>query len=1121
MKISLLPAVGKGQGLSFLSNPKFWFLMRVSFILWVSMAISLQLAAFDSVGQSIDQIEVTLEFKNARLSEVLTRIQNDTKINFIYTPDQVDAITNISLERQRRTVKNLLEAVLTNTSLTFKEVDGTVVLFKKKQSTTEGHGNTETAEAVAPEITVTGKVTDVKTGEPLPAVNVVVKGGEGSYGTSTDKNGVYSLSVQDENSTLVFSFIGFKTYEIAVNGRSRIDVALESDLQELREVVINAGYYDVTDKEKTGSISKVTSKVIEKQPVNNPLLSLQGRVPGLSIEQTSGLPGSAMKVSIRGKNSLQNGVDPLYIVDGVPFSSQHIGGDNSSGIYNGFGVSPFYSLSPTDIESVEILKDADATAIYGSRGANGVILITTKRGKSGKAKINLNFSSGISKVPHFLDLMNTKEYLQMRNEALRNDNRSMPITHYDINGTWDTTRYTNWQKEFLGGTARNTIAQASISGGSQTTSYLFSGSYQKETVVFPGTKSAQKGAFLISISNESPNEKFKSRFSTNYVINSSDLNGFDLTSYAMTLAPDAPKLYNEDGSLNWENSTWTNPLAFSKYRRFELSSYNLISNAFLGYEILKGLEVKSNFGLNHLRRDERMVFPSTAFDPALNMPPSSSEVYKTDGSNQTWIIEPQISWTSNEKTFGKFSTVLGATFQNQSTLRQSYRFSGFLSNSLIDDLGSATEVNNGGSTNSIYRYAAIYARINYSFHDRYIINLTGRRDGSSRFGPGKQFANLGAIGAAWIFTNEGFGKNLPFLNFGKLRSSFGVTGNDQIGDYQYLDTYRSYVLYNGSGGLVPTRLFNPNYAWETTRKFEVAIELGFLNDRINLAGAYYNNRSSNQLIDYRVGSTTGFTGVLKNFPAKIENSGVEIELNTTNTLGEFKWTTNLNVSLPRNKLIEFKGLDASSYASTYVEGKSLSIRKVYNYTGIDPTTGIYTFEDMNGDGQITPADKLVVRELKTNFFGGLNNSLSYKGWTLDVFFQFVNKKGQSVYTAFGVPGRLFNNQPTSIINKAWTGEGDNAEFQRYTTNNSDVVVANQRYLESQKGIVDASFLRLKNVSLSYKFPTKWTAGIESSLFVQGQNLFTLTGYDGLDPETGAGVVLPTLRTIVLGVNISL
>ncbi|MBT1711321.1 SusC/RagA family TonB-linked outer membrane protein [Fulvivirgaceae bacterium PWU5] len=1092
--------------------------MRVSLFLWVSMAISLQLAAFDTNGQSIDQIEVTLEFKNATLADVLTKIQSETKINFVYTPDQVDAINNINLARQRRTVKNLLETVLVETSITYKEVDGTVVLFKKKKLTGETQEMTEALPDMATEYLVTGKITDSKTGEILPAVNVIVKGT--GNGTSSDKNGVYSISVQNDDDILVFSFIGFKSYEIAAGGRSRIDVALESDLQELKEVVINAGYYDVTDKEKTGSISKVTSKVIEKQPVNNPLLALQGRVPGVFIEQRSGLPGSKININIRGKNSLQNGTEPFYVVDGVPYSSQNIGGVNSSTLYSTTGISPFYSINPADIESVEILKDADATAIYGSRGANGVILITTKKGKQGKAKIGLNFSSGISKVPHFLDLMNSEAYLEMRHQAFRNDNRAIGPAHYDINGVWDTTRYTNWQKEFLGGTARNTIAQASISGGTQATTYLFSGSYQKETTVFPFTNSTQKGSFLFSIANESPNERLKSRFSTNYVINSSDLNGSDLTGPAMTLAPVAPKLYNEDGSLNWENSTWTNPLASSKYRRFEFASYNLISNISLAYEIVEGLEIKSNFGLNHLNRDEKNVDPSTVRNPATNPTPASSRVFASNSYNRTWIFEPQISWMSKEFVFGKLSAIIGSTFQNQNINRKSFLYSGFSSNALIDDLGAAANVANEGTDISTYRYEAAYSRINYSFHDKYILNLTGRRDGSSRFGPGKRFANLGAIGAAWIFSNENFMKGVSVMNFGKLRSSFGVTGNDQIGDYRFLDTYTSYSPYNGVGGLVPTKLYNPNYAWETTRKFEVALELGFLNDRMNLTSAYYNNQSSNQLVDYRVGSTTGFTGVLKNFPAKIENSGLEIEINSVNTINEFKWATSFNISFPRNRLVEFKGLESSSYASTYVVGKSLNISKRYNYTGIDPTTGIYTFEDMNNDGEITSADRLVVREMNTKFFGGINNSFSFKGWTLDIFFQFVNKNAPSVYGIFVTPGRAFN-QPTFVSNNGWTGEGDDSEFQRFSTNNSNTATAYERFAGSEKGIVDASFIRLKNISLSYRFPKSWTAGVESTLFIQGQNIFTITGYDGLDPETGPGYSLPTLRTIVFGANITL
>lgn len=1114
MKISLLPTVGNGWRSSWsLFNPKICFFMRVSLFLWVSMAVSLQLAAFDTNGQSIDQIEVTLEFKNAKLADVLTKIQNETKINFIYTPDQVDAITNINLARQRRTVKNLLETVLNETLLTYKEVDGTVVLFKKKKLTSEVQGMVDPVTDIPKYFLVTGKVTDPKTGEPLPAVNVIVKGT--GNGTSTDKNGIYSISVENDNDVLVFSFIGFKSYEIVVNGRTLIDVALESDLQELKEVVINAGYYDVTDREKTGSISKVSSSIIQRQPVNDPMLALQGRVPGLVIEQTSGKPGSNVRISLRGKNSIQNGVEPFYIVDGVPFSSQSLGGTNSG--VNGV-ISPFYSLSPNDIESIEILKDADATAIYGSRGANGVIIITTKRGKKGKAKLAGNISYGTSRVADFLDLMDTKQYLKMRHRAFKNDNRVIGPTHYDINGVWDSTRYTDWQKEFIGGTASMINAQASVSGGSESTNYFFSGSIQKQTTVFPGDNDSKTGSLLFSISNESPNDKFKSRFSTNYVINSMNAIAGDLTSTALTLAPDAPALYQSNGELNWENSTWQNPLAFTK-SDYSFSSYNLITNVFLSYEIIPGLNIKSSFGINNVSRDEYRTSPSTIYDPSWGIGPEESMVFSSSGTNRTWIAEPQISWQSVSERMGKFSVLIGGTLQSQVTNIESFKYQDFPSNSLINDPNSARLSDVEGYSTSKYKYSAAFGRINYTFKNKYIINLTGRRDGSSRFGPGKQFANLGAIGAAWMFSDEAFFKQLTVINLGKLRGSFGLTGNDQIGDYQFLDTYQSYSPYNGGAGIVPARLYNSDYSWETTKKLELAIEMAMFDSRISLTTAYYNNRSSNQLINYRVGATSGFPSVLKNFPAKIENSGLEVELQSVNLQGDLKWTTSINITVPRNRLVDFPGLEGSSYSNTYVKGKSLSIVKLLKYSGIDPVTGLYTFEDMNNDGAITIADQLFVKELQTRYFGGVNNTFTYKGWTLDVFWQFVDKNAVNPLNAFYYPGRQYN-QPKDILDNDWESEGDGSKYQRFSTNRGDVSEAYQNYLQSDQAIVSASFLRLKNVALSYKIPDKWSSKIDATLYVHGQNLLTITSYDGLDPETGTSSVLPTLRTIILGARMS-
>jgi hypothetical protein len=415
--------------------------------------------------------------------------------------------------------------------------------------------------------------------------------------------------------------------------------------------------------------------------------------------------------------------------------------------------------------------------------------------------------------------------------------------------------------------------------------------------------------------------------------------------------------------------------------------------------------------------------------------------------------------------------------------------------------------------------------MNYSWRGRYIVNLTGRRDGSSRFGPGKQFANFGAVGLAWIFSEEGFMKNsMPFLSLGKLRASYGTTGNDQLGDYQYLDTFSSSLgAYQGTIGLQPDRLSNPDFAWETNKKFEAGLELGFMDNRILATVSYYRNRSSNQLVGFPLPTTTGFSTIQGNFPATVQNTGMEIELNTRNIVtGSLHWTTSFNVSVPHNRLLEFPNLSTfPAYASIYVVGEPLGIRKLYHSTGIDPATGIYTFEDVNGDGSYNSKDGQIVRFVGKQFYGGLSNKLEYKGFQFDILFQFVRQTGDDYILSFATPGTSIN-APALVMNR-WKSVDDKSDVQRFSQTGAPLT-AYSRLVSSNQSISDASFICLKNLSLSYSLPQPWIQKMHienARLFVQGQNLLIITGYKGLDPETQGGSQLPPLCVVAGGLHLTL
>lgn len=1110
-------------------------------LLFCSIALSRDLYAQEPLER-----KVTISLKSVTLEKALTELERAANVKFVYSRNRVKVNVLVTVDAIDKKLSDVLKELLEPRGIDFSAstVKEQILLYLHA----DGPPKTGELNQPVPEnqqqpshgfrADITGTVLDATTQQPLPGVNVIVRGT--TNGTSTNADGKYSLTASD-NDILVFSFIGYKPFETNAAGRILIDVSLESDVTALKEVVINAGYYDVKEKEKTGSISKVTSDVIERQPVTNPLGALQGRMPGVYIQQASGTPGSDFRIQIRGRNSLRaEGNEPLYIIDGVFFSTEKTfssfvsEGTTFGTTLNDNGVaqiSPLSALNPSDIESIEILKDADATSIYGSRGANGVVLITTKRGKAGKTQFDINAYSGVGYVRK-VKLLNTQQYLKFRREAFANDGLVPSADPIDPGYApdlmvWDTTRYTDWQKEFLGA-AHTTSVQSSLSGGSQQTQFLFSLGYRRENSIYANNFGYQKGSFHLSVNHQSANKKLS--FSTT-ITGAKDKNDqpiINLTNTARRLAPNAPALYDNNGNLNWENSTWQNPLADAEVK-YVNDVLNLTGNTTVGYEIFKDLLFKTSFGINHFQSEERKEKPSTSYDPALGYTSAQSIVSESNGTNQSWSIEPQLNW--NKKIGQHQITILaGSTFQEQRLKRKADVYQGFPSNALMGNLSSATFTINQEYVESLYRYMAVFGRINYNWKEKYIVNLTGRRDGSSRFGPDKQFGNFWAVGSAWLFSNESFlAKNLSLLSFGKLRFSYGVTGNDQIGNYQYIDTYSpgaSGTLdgnqYQGITWLRPDKLFNPTYAWEVNKKLEAAIELTFLQDRISFNLNYFRNRSSNQLVDYTLPGTTGFGGVLSNLPATVQNTGIEIESSSLNFRSDnFQWSTSFNLTIPRNKLVSFPNLEASSYANRYVVGEPLFIVKVYESTGVDPSTGIWTFRDANGDGLISnPQDNTKILFVGQKFFGGFNNSFSFKGLTIDIFFQFVKQTGQNTY-GLNAPGSLLNTFSYFTEKNFWRQEGDKAEFQRLFVQNEAGRVAQDNYIRSDAFVVDASFIRLKNVSISYQLSEKWLKHVKCRIYLQGQNLLLITKYQMDDPEVLRSGSLAPLRFFTAGFQLTL
>jgi TonB-linked SusC/RagA family outer membrane protein len=1039
------------------------------------------------------------------LEKAFREIESKVEQRFVYTTEMLEASKPVTIDERDASLQKILNVIFAQQPLEYLIDDHFIkVRFK----------------AALPQLTidVQGKVID-ENGQPLQGITITAKQNQKS--TATDKMGVFLLPNVSPNDLLVISSIGYNERTVYINGRKELEIQMQVAYSPLDETIIMA-YGTTTKRLNTGSISKVSAEEISKQPVSNPLSALQGRVPGLMITQSNGYANSPLNIQLRGQNSISQGSQPFFIIDGVPFAAQNNPINQVTNASNA-GVNPFYTINPGDIESIEILKDADATSIYGSRGANGVILITTKKGLAGKTKVQANIYSGWSKVTRTMNMLNTEQYVAMRKEAFLNDG----ITPSSANATdilvWDPTRYTNMKELFLGGTAKTLDANLSVSGGNTGTQFIISGGLHRETTVLPIDLADYRASTHAAVNHSSTNKKFTVNLATNYSFTKNTLPGIDPSGFINR--PPNMKLYDEIGGLNWQEggvsfsnifSEFGNPLTSLK-TKYVGNYYNLSSSLLVAYKILSNLHFRTNLGYNFLSSDEIRTNPSASLDPFSGQLPSS---YFGNASHKTWIIEPQMDYFKTTG-FGKFTLLIGGTWQKKTGTGIAVNAIDYRNDLLLNSISGASSITTSNFFDE-YRYTAVFGRVNYNWHDKYILNITGRRDGSSRFGPNKQFNTFGALGAAWIFSNEKlFANKIDWLSFGKLRASYGTTGNDAIGNYQFLDTWTaSTLMYQGVPVILPSALFNPQLAWETNKKFETAIELGFLDQGILLSFAYFLNRSGNQLIFYNLPVQTGFTGINKNLDALVENKGYELSLETRNIeTKQFKWTSNLNVTINRNKLLEFPGLATSSYANSLVIGESLSIKKLYGFLGVDAATGLYRLFDANGSGSLNSVDRIMIGNTQPKFFGGFQNTVSFKGIELDVLLQFIKQKGLNYLgTVAGLtPGSSYANQPIVVLDR-WQKQGDINTIQKFTTK---ITTEGVNLANSEAAYADASFIRCKNVSLSYSVPKTLAKGrIEVlKLYVHVQNPFTITNYVGADPESQNMFRMPPLKTIVAGVQL--
>lgn len=1108
---------------------------KLVFLLLVAAALQVPLRG---VSQTLpDNLTITFSGKKVPIKQVFAEIKKQTKYDVLFNPDQVDTSATITINAKNQPIESFMKAILVGLPLSYTVIKTTIVVYVKQD------GVPNVAESSGFELI--GMVYEEKSGNPLSGVSVVLN--NAGRGTQTDGQGKFSLRNVDVNDSITFSMIGYQKVSRLVKGSAAgIFVAMQITTNDLDVAVVQA--YGITSKRlSTGNITRVTAEEIAKQPVINPIMALQGKVPGMVITQYNGHASAPIKVEIRGRNSINPNLisEPLYVIDGVPLTILNVGnslitqppgyspGLVQGGISNTQGQSPLFNLNPADIESIEVLKDGDATAIYGSRAANGVILISTKKAKAGKTAFNIDINQAVTDVPKRWNFLDTKQYLKMRRDAFENDGITPTVTNAPDLLVWDTTRNTNWQKELLG-TGTQTNINVGLSGGDSRTTFGIRAGFLRQTEVLTRSGFNKRGTLSFNINHYSVDRKFSVSLSGMYA--SSMVDAIAENGNNITLAPNAPPIFDSKGNLNyadWNAIGIGSSFPFQSILIPSISKSNVLNSSLVvSYELLNGLELSVNAGLNNAQNSTDFFTPIIAQNP-LNNPSGFASFGNT--KNNSWKVDPQLKY-SRYIGKGRLTVQLGGSLQTVDVLNTTTLAFGFTNDDLIKSVSNAA-FQQTGEGNGQFKYAAAFGRINYIWDNKYIFNFDGRRDGSSRFGEGRQFGNFGSVGLAWILSEEKWLRKLlpSWISFVKLRGSYATTGSDNVGEYQYLSQWSSLepgsgftqmLSYYGIRPFIPMHAVNQDYHWESVKKAEGSLRVGFWNDRINFEVSAYRNVAGDQLTQFPTPIFSGFPTVTANWSAKVENTGLEVMLDARLiSKKDFNWSVTFNVGLNRNKLLEYPGIEISPYATRYKVGQSLNTQYFLHYLGVDPQTGTYSFQDYNGDGiirensSVQPGtaddDRYVAIDVTPKYQGGFGTMVYYKGISVTLGFNFIRQPygiSQFARNAVGPMG----NVSEEALNNRWKKPGDNAKYARLAA-----LPYSGLSLNGSDGMfTDASFLRLNNLAVSYSIPERLVkkAGMRGcTVFINTQNVFTITSYDGMDPQIQY-LGMPPARVINGGIS---
>ena len=997
--------------------------------------------------------------------------------------------------------------------------------------------------------TISGTITDDKK-EPLIGASVLVKGT--STGTISDVSGAFSFSIPANGTTLIISYTGYASKEIAIGASNNYNVMLEQEAIDLSDIVI-VGYGTQSKKELTGSVSKVTSETISRLPVTGVDQALQGQAPGVQVTSASGTPGASVSIRVRGPSSISAGNQPLYVVDGIPintgsYSQIGVGGQQTNALAD---------LNPADIESIDVLKDAAAASIYGSRASNGVVIITTKRGKQQKTQISLNTYRGTQEVWKTIDPLTGPEYVALLQEGVKARYgatiKPSQLGLRNLDADPSTYPTTNWFDEIFQ-SAPISQTDLNISGGTDRTKFFVSGSVFDQGGVVKGS-SFDRYSFRMNLDNL-VTDKFKIGVSTGFSRShntriQNDNNIYGVLSTALLLGSHIPVL-NADGTYGRDaNASIENPVANAVEPTYDVYTNRLLSNIFGELTILEGLTFRSSFSVDYLNlRDDR-------FTPASHIQAAGVNGRGQQGFSSDLNLVNE-NYFSYRKAFGKlnFDALVGNSVQT-SQFESMYGEGENYPGKTIRELNAASVKKNVTSSKSAWGLNSYFSRLNMNWAGKYFISGSIRADGSSRFGANNRWGVFPSASAAWRLSEESFFPKSKVLSEVKLKASWGRRGNQSISDFASRALIAPGANYLQRAGLAPTQLGNPNLTWEEREDFDLGLEIALFESKLELSVDAYQGTTNELLLNRPLVGASGFTGIQENI-GSIRNKGIDIGLTTTNIeTKNILWTTNFNISFFDNEILKLAGTPfAAGFASWVAEGEALGSFRGYRTVGIFQTqaeidalnakakeltgrsTAVYQstltrpgdiqFKDINNDGVITSDDQEILGDANPNYYGGVTNTIQAYGFDLSFFFQY--SIGNFVFNntrAFSEGINSVFGQANTVKNR-WTPENTNTTIPRAVFQDPN----NNRRV-SDRFVEDASYVRLKNVTFGYTFPTKLLDKIKmrtARIYVTGQNLLTFTNYSGFDPEvstfgetnTAAGtdfLTFPQSRSLIVGLNI--